>query len=311
MAVAAAASGDLKYLSAHPESTTRPDDDLGRMTTDLERLFMQFDTDFTRISAEANELNRAAIRLTDLGAAINDGASLNTEQASSVLSGAEKVKEEIQRVSEDVKQMVDGIESIESSAVQASSVATEAVSLAQQTDSTIRKLSASSIDIGNVIKLINSVAEQTNLLALNATIEAARAGDAGKGFAVVANEVKELAKETNRATEEIQQRIDAIRSDTDEAVLAIGGINEIILQINGLQDDISEAVQEQSRSANTITDRVTSTLNGNSTVRTLIREVAERQVSAQTSAENIMAASSQLKKSAQGNLQLTSRYASA
>lgn len=193
--------------------------------------------------------------------------------------------------------------------MQASLVATDAVKLAQRTDTTMRKLSASSSDIDNVIKLINSVAEQTNLLALNATIEAARAGDAGKGFAVVANEVKELAKQTNKATDEIQHRIDTIREDTDEAVDAIGNINEIISEINGIQVNISEAVQEQSRSANTITSLVSSTLLGNKGVRELIKEVAERQATAQASAKEIMTASDQLKQSAQSSLDLTSRYA--
>jgi methyl-accepting chemotaxis protein len=102
------------------------------------------------------------------------------------------------------------------------------VKVAERTTATVAKLGASSVEIGNVIKVITSIAQQTNLLALNATIEAARAGEAGKGFAVVGNEVKELAKQTARATVEIGRKIEAIQADTKSAVEAIGQISEII-----------------------------------------------------------------------------------
>ncbi|MFN8192797.1 MAG: methyl-accepting chemotaxis protein [Nocardioidaceae bacterium] len=112
------------------------------------------------------------------------------------------------------------------------------------------ELGNSSAEIGNVIKVINSIAEQTNLLALNATIEAARAGEAGKGFAVVANEVKELAQETAKATEDIGHRISAIQSDTENAVTAITEISAIIAQINDTQTTIASAVEEQTATTN-------------------------------------------------------------
>jgi methyl-accepting chemotaxis protein len=128
-------------------------------------------------------------------------------------------------------------------------VAGDAVSMAEQTNVMMSRLGASSIEIGNVVKVITTIAEQTNLLALNATIEAARAGDAGKGFAVVAGEVKELAQETARATEDIGGRVDAIQADAQQAIAAISEIGSIIERINDFQVTIASAVEEQTASS--------------------------------------------------------------
>jgi methyl-accepting chemotaxis protein len=134
---------------------------------------------------------------------------------------------------------------ISQNANEAALVVGGAVAAAQATDATVSKVGESSQEIGNVVKTITSIAEQTNLLALNATIEAARAGDAGKGFAVVATEVKDLAQETARATEDISRRVASIQTDTDTAVAAIRDIGEIIAKINDYQLTIASAVEEQ------------------------------------------------------------------
>ena len=308
-AVSAASTGNLNELGKKLEHDQRFDDAIGRMVKDLGKLFAQCDVDFVSINSNAGQLVESASHLQDLGGSISDGAKANREQTQSIMAGAQGVRKVLLQVSSNVEQMESGIQGISSNASQASIVATQAVELAQSTDGTMRKLADSSVDINNVIKLITSIAEQTNLLALNATIEAARAGDAGKGFAVVANEVKELAKETNKATDEIQRRITAIRTETGHAVEAIGNINQIVSQIDGLQGNISESVRDQSSAVQAIFSLIGNATKDNSTVRKLLTEVLERQHTTQASAEEVQQSSERLRSGAEDNLQITRRYA--
>jgi hypothetical protein len=142
----------------------------------------------------------------------------------------------------------------------------------------VAKLGESSQQIGKVIEVITSIAEQTNLLALNATIEAARAGEAGKGFAVVAGEVKELAKETAKATEEIGSRIAAIQEDTSDAVGAIGEIEQVIARIADMQTTIASAVEEQTATTNEIGRNVAEAARGSAEIAENIVSVAQAAV---------------------------------
>src|SRR5436853_254450 len=149
---------------------------------------------------------------------------------------------------------------------EAASVASSAVGTAENPTATVSKLGSSSAEIGQVIRVITEIAEQTNLLALNATIEAARAGEAGKGFAVVANEVKELAKETAKATEDISRKIEAIQADTRGAVAAIEQIGKVINQINDLQNAIASAVEEQTATTGEISRNVGEAARGSNEI---------------------------------------------
>jgi methyl-accepting chemotaxis protein len=166
------------------------------------------------------------------------------------------------------------IREIARNAADAAKVAREAVDLAASTNATVTKLGDSSTEVGNVIKVITSIAQQTKLLALNATIEAARAGEAGKGFAVVANEVKELAKETAKATEDISQRIEAIQADSRGAVAAIGKISTTINQINDIQNTIASAVEEQTATTNEMSRNVAEGAKGSNEISRNIAGVA-------------------------------------
>jgi methyl-accepting chemotaxis protein len=183
-------------------------------------------------------------------------------QANVVSAASEEVSKNVASVASASEQMQASIREISKNANDSARVAKNAVNVASTTNETMKKLGESSREIGNVIKVITSIAQQTNLLALNATIEAARAGEAGKGFAVVANEVKELAKQTAKATEEISRKIEAIQGVTKGAVTAIEEISTIIHQINDISNSIASAVEEQTATTNEISRSVNEAAQG-------------------------------------------------
>lgn len=193
---------------------------------------------------------------------MNSKARETVGQANVVSSASDQVKKSIETVAAAIEEMRLSITEIAKNAIEAANVANSAVKIADATNATIGKLGESSAKIGQVLKVINNIAEQTNLLALNATIEAARAGDAGRGFAVVANEVKELAKETAKATDDISQRIEAIQQDTRRAVDAIEQVSAIIHQIDDIANIIASAVEEQTATAGEISGSINEAANG-------------------------------------------------
>jgi len=211
----------------------------------LDGLFDNLSGSISAISDNAAQLNTSSGEITELNQGMNDSAAAASTQISQVSDASVELSEHVSQITQLVSDMSHSISEVSGHSVQATEVAGKAVSITHSTDALVRQLSDSSLGIGAVVKVITSIAEQTNLLALNATIEAARAGESGKGFAVVANEVKELAKETARATEDISDRISAIQRDSDGAVTAIAEISETITQINQLQDQISTGVTRQ------------------------------------------------------------------
>jgi methyl-accepting chemotaxis protein len=229
--------------------------DVNKMAADLQENIRMFSQETQGVSASAEELTAVSQQMAG-------NAEETATQANVVSAASEQVSGNVASVASASEEMQASIREIAKNANESARVAKNAVSVAHSTNETVKKLGESSQEIGNVIKVITSIAQQTNLLALNATIEAARAGEAGKGFAVVANEVKELAKQTAKATEEISQKIEAIQGDTKGAVKAIEEIGTIIGQINDIANSIASAVEEQTVTTNEIGRSVTEASKG-------------------------------------------------
>ena len=225
-----------------------------------------------RLEAELSTLREGLTTVAgsaDVVAATAEALSAAAEQRpdptplrSAVGATADEVSRSVQTAAAGAEQLDASLREVARDAGEAAGVVEVAVAETESTTAAVVALGNSSREIGDVLEVITSIAEQTNLLALNATIEAARAGEAGKGFAVVAGEVKELARETAAATEDIARLVQAIQGDTSGAVAAIGRISQVIARIDGYQRTIATAVEQQSATVREMSRSVASAAHG-------------------------------------------------
>ncbi len=268
--LSAVAEGDLTRTASVDSR-----DEVGVMASNVNRAAESMRVAVETIGASARALAGSSEELSTVSQSIAASADQASAQSNVVSAAAEQVSRNVQTVATGAEEMGASIREIAQNANEAAKVAGAAVEVASQTNGTVAKLGVSSAEISTVVKVITSIAEQTNLLALNATIEAARAGEAGKGFAVVANEVKDLAQETAKATEDISRRIEAIQADTFGAVEAIGEISSVIAQINDYQTTIASAVEEQTATTNEMSRSVAEAATGSTEIAVNITGVAQ------------------------------------
>jgi methyl-accepting chemotaxis protein len=246
------------------------EDEVGQLAKSLNGMAANLKEKIKEITGNSTTLSTASEELSAVATQLSANAEEMTAQSNTVASATEQATANVNNISAAAEEMSTGVSTVATAIEEMSSslnevakncqkesqIATNANNQAKSTRDLMERLGVSSKEIGKVIDVINDIADQTNLLALNATIEAASAGDAGKGFAVVANEVKELAKQTAQATEQISNQIEEMQTSTGSAVTAIEEITKIIEEINEISHTIVSAVEEQTATINEIAKNV-------------------------------------------------------
>ena len=264
--------------------TVTSQDEIGRMGLAVNGALDALEASLGDVRSRAAEVNSGAGALTAASEAICSAATDSAGRAVQTASSARQVSDAVGSVATASEEMAASIAEIARSAAHAQGIAANAVEVASHARETVAELGVSSERIGDVLKAVAAIAEQTNLLALNATIEAARAGEAGKGFAVVASEVKDLARETSEATEDIARQIDQLRSDSRAAAQTIGEITTVIGQMSEVQATISAAVEEQDATTREIEQHVRSAAAQSTSIADIVDRVAGDATGAQQAA---------------------------
>ncbi|NVB37857.1 PAS domain-containing protein [Pseudenhygromyxa sp. WMMC2535] len=297
--VNAAAEGDLSGEIEIEAQYEGSEDALTTMARGLARLLADLRDSIGAIARNANLVGAASSQLSSLSERMTTNAEDTSAGVVAVGEAAADVGSNMSTVAAGIEELGASMRDIAKNTIEAAKIATRGVDVARTTNDTVHELGVAGAEIGKIVKLITSIAQQTNLLALNATIEAARAGEAGRGFAVVANEVKELARETSTATDEISERITAIQKSTDSTITAIGDIGGIIKQINEIQSAIAAAVEQQSATTSEISRNVSVAAKRSNEIATTIVAVAETAEGASSVAGDVQDAAGQLREMAE------------
>lgn len=283
-------------------------DPLGQMGDDLRRTLESLQETLQTVMSNAETLTGTSTTLTGMSGTLLEGAERTSRDIASLAERASSSSHSVQVLAAATEEMGASIREIANSSLSAAKVAEQAVAVARDANTRIQRLGKSSDEIGNMLKVITSIAQQTNLLALNATIEAARAGEAGKGFAVVANEVKELAKGTAKATEDIGCTIQSIQADIQGAVSSITQISQIVYQIHELQNTIAGAVEEQTATTNEMARNVTDAARDGATIAEQSQSVQAQAATSSREAEKVQDESRQLAEMARSLAEVVSRF---
>ncbi|WP_425062955.1 methyl-accepting chemotaxis protein [Pyruvatibacter mobilis] len=232
--------------------------------------------------------------LKDTAQGVSAIAEETTAQSANVASAAEESSVNVQTVSSATEEMSASISEMQQQVMRSRDVSERAAQSVEDAAGQVTGLSDAADQIGDVLALIQDIAEQTNLLALNATIEAARAGEAGKGFAVVASEVKSLATQTQKATEQIRQQIEGVQSESKTAVGAISGIREVIAQVTEISQSIAAAIEQQTAATSEIARNAQQAAAGTHEVSSSVQGVSEASQQASAASTELLASSNSL-----------------
>jgi methyl-accepting chemotaxis protein len=246
------------------------------------------------VGAIVSNVSASAVQLESAAGTLTRTAETTQELSSTVAGSSEEASSNMQAVATATEELSASVDEIGKRVRESNRIAEAAVVQAQQTDERIGKLSRAAQQIGDVVKLITAIAEQTNLLALNATIEAARAGEAGRGFAVVATEVKSLASQTAKATDEISNHISGMQGATQESVAAIKEIGATIAQISNIASSIAGAVEQQSTATQEIARSVQNVAEGTQQTAASIMQVNRGATETGSASEEVLNSASTL-----------------